>query len=128
MELDPIAITSASVIAQGFLGEAGRSAWSGVERMISTVRDRFSGNQEATATIASVEQDPNNTEAINALALLIESGIARDMQFRQLMAAFVEEAQAQGGMPNQVRNYTDFRSAHIEKAVNIDTVNGDLNF
>ncbi|MFB7296563.1 hypothetical protein [Streptomyces rubiginosohelvolus] len=128
MEIDPIAIASASLIAQAFLGEAGRSAWSGAGRMISSVRNRFSGTQTATATLAVVQQDPNDAQAVDDLALLISSGMQRDMQFRELMESFIEEAIAHGEVPRQVRNYTDLRNAKVGKVVNVDTVNGDLNF
>ncbi len=52
----------------------------------------------------------------------------RDSQFHDYIAEVVEEVRRNGNMPQVVKNYDDFRSANIGKIVNVETVNGNLNF
>ncbi|MFJ3655497.1 hypothetical protein ACIPPR_19615 [Streptomyces nigra] len=128
MEIATLAMASATIIAQGFLGEAGKNAWDGGRRFLTVIRGRFRGNGEVSTALARVEEDPTNSEAVDTLALLLASAAERDAQFRDFIAEAVAEARRDGSAPQAVRNYSDFRNASIGKVVNVDTVNGNLNF
>ncbi|WP_200741098.1 hypothetical protein [Streptomyces sp. MBT60] len=128
MEITALAIASATIIAQGFLGEAGKNSWDGAARLLSAVRNRFRGDQNMTAALTRVEGNPGDSEAVNILAIALAATAERDEQFRQIIGTAVEEARQDRNAPQAVRNYSDFRDANIEKVVNIDTVHGNLNF
>ncbi|MFG2265170.1 hypothetical protein [Streptomyces sp. NPDC048720] len=128
MDIANLAMASATIIAQGFLGEAGKNAWDGGRKFLTAVRTRFRGNGEVGTALARVEEDPTDSDAVNALAFLLASVAERDAQFRGFIAEAVTEARRDGSAPQLVRNYSDFRNASIGKVVNVDTVNGNLNF
>ncbi|MYR38302.1 hypothetical protein GTX14_20170 [Streptomyces sp. SID4944] len=128
MEIATLAMASATIIAQGFLGEAGKNAWDGAGRLLSAVRSRFRGDPQMATALTRVEENPEDSDAVDALAVMLAAIAERDSQFHDYIAEVVEEVRRNGNMPQVVKNYDDFRSANIGKIVNVETVNGNLNF
>ncbi|WP_420076905.1 hypothetical protein ACOAKG_27130 [Streptomyces sp. JL3001] len=129
MGIEAVAMATAALIAQGFLSEAGRATWDGMGRMMEVVRSKFSRNQEAQAALVAVERGPGDSDAQRLLAAQIMAESSEDLSFRTRLETLVNEAQENPSMaPIVARIVNDYRGANIGKLVNIDTVNGDLNF
>ncbi|MFB8244752.1 hypothetical protein ACFC5X_06800 [Streptomyces sp. NPDC055952] len=125
MELEAIAMAGAALAAQGFFGEAGRVSWAGVGRLVTTIRSRLNGSYAASSALTAVEEEPEDSVAQQELGNQLLSLMLQDMRFRAQMEQFVRAAQQSGAIP---ATKNDYRGATIEKVVNVETVNGDLNF
>lgn len=101
--MDPVtatAVAAAALVAKGALesaaGEAGRSSWAGVTRLVGRIRARFGSDGEATAALAQAQENPGDEAAVDALRRLIHSYALRDAQFEADLQALVTEARAAG--------------------------------
>jgi hypothetical protein len=76
-----------------------------------------------------VESDPHDEVAQQVLSNRILTAMSSDEEFRVLLEAIVNEAQRDESTATVVaRSVSDYRGARIGKVVNVDTVNGNLNF
>jgi hypothetical protein len=127
MEIEAIAMAGAALAAQGFFGEAGRVSWAGLGRLVTTIRSRLNGSYEASSALTAVEEQPEDSAAQQELGSQLLSLMLQDIRFREQMEQFVRAAQQSGAIP-ATKTTNDYRGATIEKVVNVETVNGDLNF
>lgn len=129
MGVEAIALAAAALVAEGALGEAGRAAWEGMGRMMSLLRSRLSGSPQAELALSAVESDPRDEVAQQMLGDRILAAMSSDGEFRARLEAIVNEAQRSESTAAVVaRSVSDYRGARIGKVVNVDTVNGNLNF
>jgi hypothetical protein len=120
--MDPVtatAVAAAALVAKGALesagGEAGRSSWAGLGRLVERLRNRFGGDDEATDALDRVRQNPDDEATVAQLQRLILSYALRDQQFEADIRALVEEAKAGGAADNRgsvnatvIKNVTTF--------------------
>ncbi|MFE5831631.1 hypothetical protein ACFQ8W_15440 [Streptomyces sp. NPDC056508] len=128
MDVEAVALAAAALVAEGALGEAGRATWEGLARMTSLLRSRLPG-QQAEVALSAVESRPRDEAAQQVLSDRIITAMSVDEDFRAQVEALVSEAQRNETTANVVaRSVNDYRGARIGKVVNVDTVNGNLNF
>ncbi len=109
MAVDPLTLTVATVLATKALesvgGEAGRSAWSAMGRLVGVVRRRFARDPRATAVLERAQEAPDDTVSLQHLAEALQDHIAQDPIFHSELAAWIEEVRrhpALGGFVTQV--------------------------
>ncbi|MEU6463415.1 hypothetical protein [Streptomyces sp. NPDC046976] len=129
MDVEVVAAASSALLAQGFLSEAGKSAWQGTTALLETVRRRFRGDRNVESTLERMEQDPRNEDVAARMTQWLAATMIRDAHFFDTMKRFVDQA-SNSPVASEVvsRTYNNYQNAKIEKIVNIDTVHGDLNF
>jgi hypothetical protein len=127
MDLEVAASASAVLLAQGFLSEAGSSAWQGVARLLDVVRSRLNGNVRAQTSLQDLELAPHNQRAVNSLTSWIAAFMRDDPDFLEEVTRIIRE-EVEGGSQVFARTYNDYQGSKIDKVVNIETVTGDLNF
>jgi hypothetical protein len=129
MPADPVMITAAALVAKGFetaAGEAGRSAWTGMGRLLGLVRNKLRGDRQGQQALASVETAPANQASVETLAEIIASHATKDHQFREMLRELVVDAEQHPTIGRFVVEVSE--QAKIGKLVNIDTVHGDVSF
>ncbi|MDN3266519.1 hypothetical protein [Streptomyces sp. MA15] len=127
MEIEAIAMASAALAAQGFFGEGGRASWAGIGRVIAAIRSRLTGSHIGQSALAAVEENPEDLSSQRELGHQIMTFMTEDAAFREHMENLIREAH-QAGAITMTKNMNDYRGATIDKIVNVETVNGDLNF
>ncbi|WP_146104101.1 hypothetical protein [Nonomuraea solani] len=129
MDIALLASAAAALIAQGFLSEAGASTWASVERMVVTIRDRFTGESSAQAALERVQAQPEDEASVDQLAIQVARAMQSDTDFADMVKDFVEcEGRDPRGSQVISRVYNDYKGAQIGKVVNVETVHGDMNF
>ncbi|MFM9450370.1 hypothetical protein [Streptomyces europaeiscabiei] len=129
MDIELVAATSSALLAQGFLAEAGRSAWQGTTELLQTIRRRFRGDSNAESTLERLEQTPQDEAVTARMTYWLAASMAEDAAFYDTLRQLVEQAPSTSVSPEVVsRIYNNYQNAKIEKIVNIETVHGDLNF
>ena len=129
MPADPVMITAAALVAKGFetvAGEAGRSAWTGMGRLLGLVRNKLRADPQGQHALASVEADPANQASVQALAEVIASHGTKDQRFHEMLRELVADAGQHPTIGRFVVQVSE--QAKIGKLVNIDTVHGDVSF
>ncbi|MFD8348445.1 hypothetical protein ACFV1X_05730 [Streptomyces coelicoflavus] len=127
MEIEAVAMAGAALAAQGFFGEAGRASWAGIGRLMATLRSRLSGSPVGQSALAAVEEQPESSVAQQELGTQIMNFMIEDARFREQMEELIHKAQKDGAV-TVAKTMNDYRGATIDKVVNVETVNGDLNF
>ncbi|MEU8361475.1 hypothetical protein AB0C27_36215 [Nonomuraea sp. NPDC048882] len=129
MDIALLASAAAALVAQGFLSEAGASTWVSVERMVASLRARFTGESSAQAALERVQAQPEDETSVDQLAIHVARAMKSDTHFADAVKEFVEsEGQDPRGSQVISRVYNDYRNAQIGKVVNVETVHGDMNF
>ncbi|MGW3316063.1 hypothetical protein [Streptomyces fungicidicus] len=129
MDIELVAATSSVLLAQGFLAEAGKSAWQGTTALLDTIRRRFQGNNNAESTLENLEQDPRNEAVMARMTHWLTAAMLEDAQFFSTVRNFVEQAPSPSVNSEVIAKvYNNYQNAKIGKIVNVETVHGDLNF
>ncbi|WP_208032744.1 hypothetical protein [Streptomyces cyanogenus] len=129
MDIELVAATSSVLLAQGFLAEAGKSAWQGTTALLETIRRRFQGNNNAESTLEKLEQDPRNEAVMARMTHWLTTAMLEDAQFFGTVRNFVEQAPSPSVNSEVIAKvYNNYQNAKIGKIVNVETVHGDLNF
>jgi hypothetical protein len=96
-------MTTTSLLAQGlingFTGEIGKQGWSAVQRILSIIRDKFSGDAEGQAALTLMEADPQDSARIELLARLVQAHGVQDSDFRSSLIELSREATSAGIRP-----------------------------
>jgi hypothetical protein len=125
LKLDPVSAVVAALLTS-FAGEAGKTAWTGLQRLTNIVRRKFAGDPKAEAALKSAEANPRDEGRLEALAEAVRTHADQDPQFRDDLKKLVEEAKQQestGQFVNQVSN-----AASIGKWVQVGVNYGGMTF
>jgi hypothetical protein len=79
----------ASMGAQEFVKSAGKSAYEKAQSLLGTLRARWSGDKEATETLARFEEKPERYRPV--LEDILKEKIARDEELAARLATLLEE-------------------------------------
>ncbi len=129
--MDPVslAIAAAGLMAQraaeAMAGEAGKSGWSGLQRLWELARHRLADDRDS-GILDDVQRNPMNTEAVTALAAALQAQFDRDSGFRESMEGVVHEAQRRYSIVEITNNF--FGNVRIGKMTNIGDVHGSVTF
>ncbi|MCX4981491.1 hypothetical protein [Streptomyces sp. NBC_00572] len=124
---EPISLAVASLVAGGFLAEAGSGAWRTATRLAAFLRGKFGTDQEAVEVLEQCEVEPSNEAARNRLLSAIESYLGSDSAFRdELLSTLESEGYARDDVVNDRISISGH--ANVGKVVQIKTVQGDVSF
>jgi hypothetical protein len=125
LKLDPVSAVVAALLTT-FGAEAGKTAWSGLQRLADVVRRKFASDTEAEAVLDGAQADPRDERQVEALAEAVRRHSDQDPQFRAELTKLVEEAEQQestGQFVNQVSS-----AANIGKWVQVGVNYGGMTF
>jgi hypothetical protein len=126
--MDPItlSVAAATLLARraldAFGGDAGSSAWKGIEKLVGLIRMHFRGDGGAGAALGALEAAPDQQANVDALAAQLRAHLEQDPDFLRQLEALVRDAGAHsGGMAINISG-----DAKVGSAVNIGTVQGSV--
>ncbi|MFD8611332.1 hypothetical protein [Streptomyces sp. NPDC059631] len=120
-------MTVASLLAGGFLTEAGSGAWRTTARITAFLRRRFGGDQQALDALQQCENNPSDALAQQALRTALDRHLEEDDNFRsELLAALEAQGYSRDAVLNNRVTVTD--QANVGKIVQIERVQGDVSF
>lgn len=124
---EPISLTVASLLAGGFLAEAGSGAWRTATRIAAFLRDKFASDQSAIDALEECERDPSSATTRNDLRSVLDLYVTRDQEFHdQLLSTLKSEGSDANDVLNTQVAVTD--QAQVGKIVQIKSVQGDVSF
>ncbi|MGW4364107.1 hypothetical protein ACWEKT_00560 [Nocardia takedensis] len=127
--MDPISITAAALIVKAldeFATEAGRRTWAGLGKLVTLIRSKFSGDEEATASLAEAQAAPADPAAAEALAASIDRHVQTDPGFHAAVSELLRDAEGDPLVGSIVTKVSG--NAQVGKLVNITEVHGDVSF
>lgn len=127
--MDPISITAAALVAKAldeFATEAGKRAWAGLGKLVALVKSKFTGDDEAAATLAGAEDTAGDQARVDALAASIDRHVSADPAFHAAVSKLVREAEGDPMVGTFVTKISG--NAQVGKVVNISDVHGDVSF
>jgi hypothetical protein len=124
---DPISLTVATLLAGGYLAEAGSGAWRTTTRITAFLRNKFGRDQQALEALQRHEDDPTSASAQADLRTTLDRYLDSDSEFRDQLLSVLE---SQGYSQNEVMNsrVTVADQANVGKIVQIKDVQGDVSF
>lgn len=124
--MDPISLTVATLVAGGFLAEAGSGAWRTSTRMADFLRRKFGGDQVAISALQGCEASPSDEASRGDLSLAVDRHLVSNSDFRDELLNLL----AKEGHPQSANNggITVTDQANVGKAVQINRVQGDVTF
>jgi tetratricopeptide (TPR) repeat protein len=130
--IEPVAITAATLLATKALeslgGQAGTSAWAGLERLAGLVRRKVTGHQPAEDALAEVERHPGDQNRVRALAETLAAFGAQDVAFQRELVTLVADARGDpvvgslatrvygGAQVGQILNLAQARDIYLQPA------------
>lgn len=128
--IDPVTAAAVALLASRALesvaAEAGTSAWHGMGRLATLVRNAVAGDSRGESAVKRIETDPNDQEAVRTLAKVLDVHILDDPSLRDELASLVADAKghpALGQMLTQV-----YGNARVDKVTQIGIAQGDVSF
>ncbi|WP_433857971.1 hypothetical protein [Streptomyces kronopolitis] len=124
---DPISLTVATLLAGGYLAEAGSGAWRTTTRIAAFLRNKFVRDQQALDVLQRCEDDPSNALTQADVRSVLDRYLDSDSGFRDQLLSVLE---SQGYSQNEVMNnrVTVTDQANVGKIVQIKDVQGDVSF
>jgi hypothetical protein len=122
--VEPVSLTVGAVVAALVMKaaekggeELAEGASSVLGRVVGWLRARFSrtGDAEASAALAKVEEVPDSPSRVKALATVLDSRAEADPEFRAGLERFVDEAKA-GGVEVKSITQTAFGDQNVQVA------------
>jgi hypothetical protein len=111
---------------EGLGGEVGRSAWTGLGRLLGLVRRKLTREPTGMAALGRLESGQIEPADLVVLVELLRFHAERDRQFATALRELVSEASAD---PAGARFLTVVRDdARVGKLVTIERVDGDVTF
>lgn len=130
MNLDPAALTASALIAkwavEGVAKSAGKSAWSGIQKVYDFVRTRLGGHDTAALALESVEQQPTEQKLTQELAEELDRLMKSDTTFADQLRQLVDEAVQVGEFVVEVRDNAKIGNINIFKQTENVTQNIDV--
>ena len=124
---DPISLTVASLLAGGFIAEAGSATWRTTTRIAEFLRRKFRGDQPALNALQRCEDEPSSTSVQDDLRSTLDRYLNSDSQFRsELLSVLESQGYSQNDVLNNRVTVTD--QANVGKIVQIKSVQGDVSF
>jgi gamma-glutamyl phosphate reductase len=126
---DPITITAASLVAkaaQDVVGEATKSAWAGLGRLVRLVREKLKSASSGEEALSLVEAEPSDPNHISDLISVLDPLVCGDPEFYQALVALISDLSKHQAIGRFVTEIHD--QARVGKVVNIDTIHGDVSF
>jgi hypothetical protein len=126
VEILVLAEATGVLLAKGAATEAGKSAWSGIKRLSTLVRDKLSQQPEGASPLESLEGAPDDLGIRQVLTAAVAGAAESDRDFRKALEDLVAEAERDttvGRIVTQV-----FGSGRVGKVTNIEQVQGDVTF
>lgn len=127
---DPVVEAALTLISagalQGFGGEAGKEAWSGLGRLAALIRGKLGHREHACAALDRVEHGTAQQGDLQLLAKALHDNITHDPDFLRQLTLLTQQARANGQGAHFVTKATE--NASVGKIVNIDHVGGDVCF
>ncbi|WP_151478936.1 hypothetical protein [Streptomyces albicerus] len=124
---DPISLTVATLLAGGYLAEAGSEAWRTTTRIAAFLRNKFGRDQQALDALQRCEADPSNALAQADVRSALDRYLDSDSGFHdQLLSILKSQGYSQNEVMNSRVNVTD--QASVGKIVQIKDVQGDVSF
>jgi len=117
------ALLAAKTLA-GVGGEAGKSLWSGLGRLVSAVRQKLSGDSEATARLERVLAGGGSLADVQALTAALELRLRADPSFRQEVSELVAQARQDDATAQFLTLVT--AGGRVGKIANFGRVEGDV--
>ncbi|MEV8296489.1 hypothetical protein [Streptomyces rochei] len=124
---EPISLTVVSLIAGGFLAEAGSGTWRTATRVTDFLRRKFGRDQAAIEALQECEEAPSDESVRNNLRAVLDRYLDGDSQFQEALLSTLE---AEGYSRDEVQNNRIAVSdnANVGKIVQIKSVQGDVSF
>ncbi|MBZ6227883.1 hypothetical protein [Streptomyces olivaceus] len=124
---DPISLTAATLLAGGYLAEAGSEAWRTTTRIVAFLRNKFGRDQQALDALQRCEDDPSSTSAQADVRTALDRYLDTDPGFRsELLSVLESQGYSQKEVLNNQVTVTD--QANVGKIVTIKDVQGDVSF
>jgi hypothetical protein len=128
--MDPIAITAATLVAkwaaEGFVKEAAKSAWSGLQGLYNTLRSGIAGNPDASESLRHLEEKPTSQDRTLEFAKTLSKCIESNPEFRRELQAAIDQAGELSSLGVFVTSVRD--NAKVGKITTIGNVEGDVRF
>ncbi|MEU2595777.1 hypothetical protein ABZ669_00505 [Streptomyces hirsutus] len=124
---EPVSLTVVSLIAGGFLAEAGSGTWRSATRIANFLRRKFGSDQTAVGALQQCEEAPTDESTRSNLRAVIDRYLDGDSQFREDLLSTLE---SEGYSRDEVQNNRVAVSDHanVGKIVQIKSVQGDVSF
>ncbi|MFJ4697475.1 hypothetical protein [Streptomyces sp. AM 3-1-1] len=124
---DPISLTIATLLAGGYLTEAGSGAWRTTTRIVAFLRNKFGQDQQALDALQRCEDDPSSASAQADVRSALDRYLDTDPDFRsELLSVLESQGCSQKEVLNNQVTVTD--QANVGKIVTIKDVQGDVSF
>ena len=126
---DPTTITAGALLAkacQDLIGEAAKSTWAALGRLVDVVRARIAPESPAQTALSRVEKEPANPQRVMDLIAELDPYVRDDPIFRQELIDVIAELSKEPDIGQFVTQVFD--NARVGKLVIIDTVHGDVSF
>jgi hypothetical protein len=128
--LDPLALTAATLLTtralEGLGGEAGKSAWLGVQRLARAVREKLANDPDGESVLEHARTIPQDQALILRLAQVLDRHLSEDTAFHATLTGFVADMRRNPVAGQFVTQISD--SAQVGKVVQIGNVEGDVTF
>jgi hypothetical protein len=96
--MDPgaLALAAASLLAakagEGFAGEVGAAAWSGVGRLYSLIRAKLAGDSKGERALQELENESGDPTRVRRVAEVVQAHVHSDEEFRQGLEPLIAQA------------------------------------